>query len=137
MRIIGSNVYVAWSDSTGGLGNAQDILFKRSTYNGAHFDSTKNISNNAGDSSNPQISRSSTAVRIVWQDDTSRPSGQDEVLFRASDDNGITFGTMKNLSNNAGSSFDPMIVSSGDNMYVVWQDNTTENGEILFLKGTA
>jgi hypothetical protein len=30
-----------------------------------------------------------------------------------------------------------MIISSGDNMYVVWQDNTAGNWEILFLKGTA
>lgn len=137
MRVIGSNVYIAWSDSTGSLGFARDILFKRSINNGADFDSTKNISNNPGDSSNPQISRSGTAVRIVWQDDTFGTQGQDDVLFRASGDNGITFGTIRNLSNNAGGSFDPMIISSGDDMYVVWQDNTSGNWEILFLKGTA
>jgi hypothetical protein len=137
MKVIESNVYVVWRDTPGGAGTPDDILFSRSTNSGASFGTTKNISNNPGESSNPQISRSGTAVRIVWQDDTFGTRGQDDVLFRASGDNGITFGTIRNLSNNAGLSFDPMIISSGDNMYVVWQDNTSGNWEILFLKGTA
>jgi hypothetical protein len=50
----------------------------------------------------------------------------------------VTFGNIRNLSgNNAGMSDNPMIISSGDNMYVVWQDNTSGNSEILFVKGTA
>lgn len=40
-------------------------------------------------------------------------------------------------NNNAGMSFDPMIMSSEDNMYAVWQDNTSGNWEIFFVKGTA
>jgi hypothetical protein len=138
MAVIGGNVYVVWRDTPGSAGTAaNDIFFKRSTNSGASFGTTKNISNNPGESSSPQISRSGTAVRIVWVDNTFGTPGQDDILFRASGDNGITFGTIRNLSNNAGSSDEPRIISSGDNMYVVWQDNTTGNSEILFLKGTA
>jgi hypothetical protein len=57
-------------------------------------------------------------------------------LFRTSGDNGITFGNIQNLSNNPGRSSDPMIVSSGNSTYVVWQDNSSGNYEILFRKGT-
>ena len=72
----------------------------------------------------------------MWQDNTL--GGQDDVLFKASGNNGITFGNIRNLSdNNAGMSQNPMIISSGDNMYVVWQDNTPGNFEISFVKGNA
>ena len=135
MGVIGNNVYVVWVDSTPNQ-SCCDILFKTSTNSGASFSGTKNISNNPGESGFPQISKSGTAVRIVWQDGIF--GGQADVLFRASGDNGFTFGNIRNLSgNNAGMSENPMIISSGDNMYVVWQDNTSGNSEILFIKGIA
>jgi hypothetical protein len=40
--------------------------FYRSTNNGASFDSTKNLSNNAGFSSDPQIAVSGKKVYVVW-----------------------------------------------------------------------
>jgi threonine dehydrogenase-like Zn-dependent dehydrogenase len=60
LETTGSNVYLAWSDrpfETACDINLQcnDILFLRSTDNGAHFGSTKNLSNNDGDSNNPQM----------------------------------------------------------------------------------
>ena len=36
-----------------------------------------------------------------------------------------------NLSNNTGYSENPQITSSGDNVYVVWSDNTPGNNDIL------
>ena len=46
----------------------------------------------------------------------------------------ITFGGIKNLSNNAGDSGDPLIDVSGNIVYVVWVDQTTPagSGDILF-----
>lgn len=134
MKVIGSNVYVVWRDTSVNAFPPSDIFFKKSMNGGESFGSKKNISNNPGDSSNPQISRAGTDIRIVWQDDTSGP--QDDVLFRDSGDNGITFGNIQNLSNNPGRSSDPMIVSYGNSTYVVWNDNSSGNYEILFRKGT-
>jgi hypothetical protein len=131
MDLHGSNVYIVWQDDT--LGNF-DILFKVSTNNGSTFSPSeaKNLSNNAGDSTNAQISSVSDAVRIVWQDDT---LGDSDILFKASGNEGATFGSTKNLSNNDGDSSVPQIISSGGNIYVVWQDNTPGNFDILFKKG--
>ena len=133
MGVAGNNVYIAWSDLAVGA-TASDILFKRSTNGGASFGSTKNISNDPGDSILPQISKYGSAVFIVWQDGIF--GGQKDVLFRASGDNGITFENIRNLSNNIGTSENPMVISSGYNIYVLWQDNTSGNFEILFVKGT-
>ena len=76
----------------------------------------------SGDS--PQISSIGEAVRVVW-DDSSK--GKSEVFFRASGNEGGSFGSIKNLSNNDGDSFVPMVISSGINVYVVWLDNTPGN----------
>jgi hypothetical protein len=134
MDLHGSNVYIVWQDNTPGN---FDIFFKVSTNNGSTFSPSeaKNLSKNAGDSTNAQISSVSDAVRIVWQDNT---LGDSDIFFKASGNEGSTFGSTKNLSNNAGDSSDPQIISGGTgggNIYVVWQDNTPGNFDILFKKG--
>ena len=46
----------------------------------------------------------------------------------------ITFGSTKNLSNNAGDSFDPRIEASGNNVYTVWNDRSGGEYPIHSLK---
>jgi hypothetical protein len=129
MDLHGSNVYIVWQDNTPGN---FDIFFRVSTNNGSTFASAKTLSNNAGDSINAQISSVSDAVRIVWQDKT---PGNFDIFFKASGNEGATFGSTKNLSNNDGDSSVPQIISSGGNIYVVWQDETPGNFDILLKKG--
>jgi len=117
---ISDNVYVIW-------GSDDNTIFRASTDNGAHFGSAKILA--AGLS---KISSIGTAVRTVGQGDS---SGNNEVLFQASGNKGNTFGSPKNLSDNAGESIEPQIISSGNNVYVVWQDDTPGNFEIFFKKG--
>lgn len=42
------------------------------------------------------------------------------------------FGSEKNLSSDAGRSTIPKISVSGSNVYAVWQNNTSANGEVSF-----
>jgi hypothetical protein len=53
-----------------------------------------------------------------------------------SNDGGQTFDTPKNLSSNIGQSQNPEIAVSGNNVYIVWQDNTPGNFETFFSKST-
>ena len=50
----------------------------------------------------------------------------------------ISFGGIKNLSNNAGDSRNPLVDVSGNIVYVVWVDLTTPtgSGDILFKRST-
>lgn len=64
---------------------------------------------------------------MVWPENT-------EILYRKSIDGGATFGSSANLSNTNGGSTDPAIAVSGNNVYVVWHDNTPGNAEILLRK---
>ena len=56
----------------------------------------------------------------------------DDIFFAASNNNGTSFGTPINLSNNTGGSFNPQIAASGNNVYVTWEDSTPGNIDIFF-----
>ena len=124
---VSSNVYIVWTNGD------NDIAFKASKNNGASFGSTKILSgdDNADNLQNPQISSLGNAVRVVWEN----LSGNEDVFFRASGNEGDSFGSIKNLSNNDAQSFGPQIISSGNNVYVAWSDDTPGNFDIFFKKG--
>jgi hypothetical protein len=126
----GNNVYVVWRDDTSGN---DEILYRRSTDGGATFGDTVNLSDNVGNSTQPAVATSGNNVYVVWRDDT---SGNNEILYKRSTNDGATFGATINLSNNAGDSITPAVAASGDNVYVVWTDGTPGNPEILYKRST-
>ena len=64
------------------------------------------------------IATSGNNAYITWW---SNKTGNEEVMFRASTDNGATFGDKINLSNTtAADSDDANIAASGDSVYVTW-----------------
>jgi hypothetical protein len=124
-----NNVYVVWTDIDP-LGDT-DIFFAVSTDNGQTFSLPENISNNAGESVDPQISTEGNNVYVVWTD---TPIGNGDIFFAVSTDNGQTFSLPENISNNAGGSFAPQISTEGNNVYVVWEDFTLGNPDIFFAE---
>src|SRR5207245_2706682 len=93
---------------------------------GTTFSNTVNLSNNPGVSANPQIDASGSNVSVIWNDRTLGLN--DDILLRSSTDDGTTFSSTANLSNNLGVSVNPQIESSGSNIYVVWEDDTDSPG---------
>ena len=122
----GSNVYVVWYDNTPGN---FDIFFAFSTDNGLTFSTPDNLSENTGVSFVPQISSQGSNVYVVWHDNT---PGNFDIFFAFSTDNGLTFSTPDNLSENSGTSAAPQITSEGNNVYVVWNDDTPGNNDIFY-----
>ena len=128
IAISGSNVYVTWEHTPGNNGA---IFFRRSTDNGATFETVNNLGNNTGFNGFPQIAVSGNNVYVVWHDATN------VILFARSTDNGATFETVNNLGNNTGFNGFPQIAVSGNNVYVVWTNNFQEkNGQIFFTRST-
>src|SRR5215204_5115248 len=92
------------------------------------------------------IATSDNNAYITWW---SNKTGNMEVMFRASTDNGVTFGDKINLSNTTeADSDDAEIAASGDSVYVTWwernetsdtpvarvsNDNGSTFGQVLML----
>jgi hypothetical protein len=82
----GNYVYVVWWDNKT---ENWEVFFARSTDNGRTFEQPLNLSNNTGRSENAQIFALEEKVYVTWWDNS---TGTREVLFRASTDNGNSFG---------------------------------------------
>jgi hypothetical protein len=124
---VGVNVYVVWRDNSSGK---DQIYFKRSSDTGNSFNSTENLSNTNGSSTDPQITATANNAYIVWSDTT---TGNGDIYFKSSTDNGTSFSFPKNLSTNLdGQALFPQIEAIGNNVYVVWQDETPDKGRIRF-----
>lgn len=121
-----NNVYMLWQDSMPSGYTNYDIFIKSSNDNGTTFGSPVNLSNNSGFSEHPQIAAYDNNVYAIWADDT---SGNREVLFTRSGDNGTSFDKIKNLSNNTSDSFNQEIAVFGDTVYVVWLDQGDDEGD--------
>src|SRR5215211_5920340 len=79
------------------------------------------------------IAASGDNVYVTWWDNK---TGNWEVFFARSIDNGETFDNAINLSNAMGRSEDSNIAASGDNVYVTWWDNKTGTREVYFRAST-
>ena len=129
---LGPNVYVVWMEQ-------DEIFFTRSDDDGVTFPfGINNLSNDPDFSSSQQMTAAGEHVYVVWQDEN---SGDQDIFFTRSNDNGNTFnggtpgspGTPINLSNDPDfNSVLPQIASVGNNVYVVWQDVNSEDDGIIF-----
>jgi hypothetical protein len=77
-----------------------------------------------------QVSRAPIAVSennayVLWWDNK---TGNWEIFFRASQDNGKTFGDEINLSNDTTRSDDGSIAAQGNSVYVTWWNTNNQTG---------
>ena len=136
LNLNGNNVYVAWHDDTY---KNFEIYFTKSTDGGKTFSKPVKLSqdfvNNSTkiDSEFPSIASSPSALYTVWQENS---TGFFDILLRKSTDGGKTFSKPVNLSKNSGISSDPAIFIYEKNVYLVWDDDSPGNADILFTKST-
>jgi BNR repeat-like domain len=125
-----SALYTVWQENSTGF---FDILLRKSTDGGKTFSKPVNLSNNSGSSAFPRVAVYGNSPYVVWQDNV---TGNFEILLRKSTDGGKTFSKPVNLSNNSGNSSDPAIFIYEKNVYLVWDDDSPGNADILFTKST-
>ena len=72
------------------------------------------------------MAQSDENIYLVW---SGNDTGNGEIMFRASNDNGTTFAEKMNLSNSTASdSANAQIMASGNNVFVTWWErNETSN----------
>lgn len=113
------DIYAVWEDDTA---NNSNILFSRSTDNGATFSAPTNLSKSTGFPFGPRIvTDAGGGINVVWTDNA---PGNLDVFFSRSTDNGVTFSAPKNLSNDPADSANPEVaVDGGGNISVVWESD--------------
>ncbi len=135
---------IVWSDFTPGNYEIYYARWDGSTWltaSGAVLSTTNaNVSNNTGTSYYPSIALDSSGnPRIAWYDST---PGNYEIYYARW--NGLAWvnatgdaitTTNPNISNNTGSSYNPiMVLDSSGNPNIVWYDLTPGNYEIYFVR---
>jgi hypothetical protein len=124
------NVYAVWMDNTSGV---YDILFAKSIDGGKSFGTPVNISKLKTDSGYPQFTVDGNHIYVVWTQTISQQNY--DIYFAKSSDNGDTFDTPVNLSNNYGASGWPNVASDG-NIYVSWVDSTPGRFDVFITKSS-
>jgi hypothetical protein len=134
-------VYVVWShknntdfdpSNTENQTQTYDIFFAKSIDMGHKFSKPLDLSNDPANSQSPAVAVSEMGtVYIVWSDNS---IGTYETFLTKSLDLGHTFSKVSVISSNLARSISPSISAYGNNVYVVWSDNTFGNPEIFFTK---
>jgi hypothetical protein len=124
----GSIVHVVWFDSRDG---DNEIYYKRSTNGGANWETDMRLTNSFGDSFDPSIAVSGSAVHVVWYDNR---DGDFEIYYKRSENEGSSWGEDTRLTNAPGDSEYPSIAISGPMVHVVWTDLRDGNEEIYYKR---
>ena len=70
-------------------------------------------------------------VYVIWTDQ--RLEFNSEIFFTVSHDNGQTFSIPQDISNTGGGSFGQQMLVSGNNVYVVWRDQSNGGDQDIFF----
>ena len=138
IAIDGNNIYVIWQQKTED-NCCWSVLFSYSHDNGYTFSPPMVLAENShwqGSIFNrfsfPQLAVAENGdLFVVWPDNS---MGNEDILFKKSTDNGVSFSSAENLSRSPGVSQFPYLAVSGNNVYVAWTDNTPINNHIFFTK---
>jgi hypothetical protein len=125
-------VYVA----SGGLPSVDvnGVLFTKSNDGGRSFSEPVTIDENGRFVNSLNVEVSAYDEQFSYVAAQVSVSGNEEILLLEMTGNNST--KVLNLSNNPKISECPSIAIEGDNIYVVWEDMTPGNHEILYAKGT-
>jgi hypothetical protein len=128
ITLLENNVYVIWKESDK---NQTDVFFSKSSDYGSTFDSPMNLSMDKGDSlisRDTQIRAVGDNIFVVFSAEINKNR---EVYVTISRDKGKTFEEPINISNNSGNSQLPQVYSDGNNLFVLWEDDSNGNFDIL------
>ena len=123
------DVYVVWVDIDNKTGYS-NIEFISSNDSGKTFSAQKELRSGKSVSSFPQLTATEKGdVYVVWVD-LSNSTGDSNIEFISSNDEGKTFSPKKELRGGDTISFSPQIAATekGD-VYVVWVDKSSKTGD--------
>lgn len=125
-----NNLHIIWQDYR----NANsEIYYKNSMNNGISFSPDLRLTNNAGQSALPEVAVSGSSVHVVWEEDT---TGNYEIFYMRSTDNGATWGSVIRLTNANGISGYAHVSASGSTVHVLWRDLRDGSFDLFYKRST-
>jgi len=136
IAVNGENIHVVWYDNASG---SFEIFYKRSIDNGNTWSQERLLSNNGTLSIVDDIAVSGNDIHVLSSDDvpdsSDTPPGNVEIFYKRSADNGNTWSD-RQLTNNQGVSRDAAVAVNGNNIHVVWEDDSPGDSEIFYMRST-
>jgi hypothetical protein len=133
VAVVGGYVHVVWVDFTM-MGNTE-IYYCRSTNGGNSWQAPVQISNAAGFSSHPSIAAYESYVHVAWHD-SRHGFTNNEIYYRRSTDDGITWSVETRLTEDDNFSNVPSVAVAENNVHVAWEENRDGNFEMYFKSST-
>jgi len=126
------NLHVVWSDGTPGF---SEIYYKLSTDGGSSWGGARRLTWTQGRSAFPALAvGSGSRLHLVWADNS---PGNYEIYYKQSTDGGVTWSAPHRLTWNSGDSDNPfLLMGSGNNVHIFWNDYTPFNWEIYSKTST-
>lgn len=127
-----NTIYAVWISNLNP--NNSEVLFKKVYNNSMSFSDTSNISNSTGISNLVKLSTTEDKIYIIWED---KQADKWQLLFSKSDNKGMEFDIVTNISNATGNVHLHDLSSAGNNVFVLWAANeniSSSNKEIYFRK---
>jgi hypothetical protein len=106
-------------------------MFLNSHSQAIPFYETKNITNTSSDSYRAQVLVDDENLYVVWTESIGNNS---EVFFTKSSDQGKTFVTPKNISNNEGDSAFPRISAQHGKIFISWYDYSPGQSDVFVAR---
>jgi BNR repeat protein len=114
IAVSGTNVYVVWMQSAAS-GSSTDVLFRRSTDNGATWKPKVNLSISGLVHEPPELAVSGSNIHVVWIQ-------SNQVSARGSTDSGATWKSVKIIASSTIEVYDrPRVAAAGSSVYVVYE----------------
>jgi len=124
------NVYVVWYEEA----PEGDVYFVKSNDAGDHFEKPISLDLGHGTSKFPQLATYQDQVYVIWSNNS---TGNSDVFFRASFDNGSTFGSIRNISNDENDSLlfilGPQISVTEQGIFTVFENKSKHGDGNLIL----
>jgi hypothetical protein len=127
----GDSVYLIWNQAPESRYGSNDVMFMKSVDAGQTFGVPIDISNSIHVSYDEGIYVVGSNIYVAWID---RILGKDDVFFRASLDEGKTFGDITKLNpSDSGESVRPLLAGSDNDVYIAWSSNIDTVYRDVFL----
>jgi len=133
VTVLDSIVHVVWTYYSSS--EPYEIYYMRSSDGGLTWSSMMRLTNNIYGSFEPSVAAFGSNVYLVWRD--ARDSGNNEIYYKRSSDQGRTWDSMDTrLTYATSTSWCPAVEASGFFVHVVWWDSRTGRWEVYYKRSS-